>query len=90
MKIFAKNLKKNAVAVDLICFGDVSAVQRTKVETFLTTLNHKDNIQSMFIEPGEVYLSEKLLGSKIFMWGVAGGNIGRDAKDIKLKNSDKH
>lgn len=28
----------------------------------------------MFIEPGEVYLSDKLLGSKIFNGGEAGGN----------------
>jgi len=75
LKIFAKKLKKNAVAVDLICFGDVSAEQKTKVETFITTLNHEDNSHSMFIEPGEVYLSEKLLGSEIFMGGAA-GNMG--------------
>lgn len=30
----------------------------------------------MFIEPGEVYLSDKLLGSKIFNGGEAGGNAG--------------
>lgn len=30
----------------------------------------------MFIEPGEVYLSDKLLGSKIFNGGEAGGAPG--------------
>jgi hypothetical protein len=30
----------------------------------------------MFIEPGEVYLSDKLLGSKIFNGGDAPGNAG--------------
>ena len=31
----------------------------------------------MFIEPGEVYLSDKLLGSKIFNGGEGGaGNAG--------------
>lgn len=30
----------------------------------------------MFIEPGEVYLSDKLLGSKIFNGGEAQNNAG--------------
>ena len=30
----------------------------------------------MFIEPGEVYLSDKLLGSKIFNGGETAGNAG--------------
>jgi 26S proteasome regulatory subunit N10 len=38
LKIFAKKLKKNGVAVDIICFGDVTAEQRNKVDTFITTV----------------------------------------------------
>jgi hypothetical protein len=38
LKIFAKKLKKNGVAVDIICFGDVSAEQRNKVDTFISAV----------------------------------------------------
>jgi 26S proteasome regulatory subunit N10 len=38
LKIFAKKLKKNGVAVDIICFGDVSPEQRNKVDTFISTV----------------------------------------------------
>ena len=57
LKIFAKKLKKNQVAVDLICFGDCSEEQKTKIETFMTAVQQDDNSHSLFIEPGEVYLS---------------------------------
>ena len=57
LKIFGKKLKKNGVSVDLICFGDVSEEQRAKIEVFMGAVQQEDNSHSMFIEPGEVYLS---------------------------------
>lgn len=75
LKIFAKKLKKNGIAVDLICFGDCSEEQRNKVDTFIQTVNQEDNSHKIFIQPGDVYLSEKLLGTDIFMSG-GGGNMG--------------
>ena len=63
LKIFGKKLKKNGVAVDLVCFGDCSEEQRAKVEVFMGAVQQEDNSHSMFIEPGEICLSDKLLGS---------------------------
>jgi 26S proteasome regulatory subunit N10 len=57
LKIFAKKLKKNGIAVDLICFGDCGEEQKNKVETFIQTVNQEDNSHRIFIEPGDVYLS---------------------------------
>ena len=69
-------MKKNSVAVDLICFGDCSPQQRNKVEVFMNAVQHEDNSHSIFIEPGEIYLSDKLLGSDIFNGGGGGGMMG--------------
>ena len=66
LKIIGKKLKKNSVAVDMICFGDCSEEQKTKVEAFMKAVEQGDNSHNIFIDPGEVYLSEKLIGSKIF------------------------
>jgi 26S proteasome regulatory subunit N10 len=74
LKIIAKKMKKNGIAVDLICFGDVSDEQKNKVEAFMKSIEHEDNSHSLFIEPGDVYLSEKLIGTKIF--SADGGNMG--------------
>ena len=74
LKIIGKKMKKNGVAVDLICFGDCSDEQRNKVESFMKAIEHEDNSHSLFIEPGEVYLSEKLIGTKIF--SADGGAMG--------------
>lgn len=75
LKIFGKKLKKNGVAVDLVCFGDCSNEQKAKVETFMAAVQQEDNSHSMFIEPGEIYLSEKLLGSEVFNMGGGGGAV---------------
>jgi 26S proteasome regulatory subunit N10 len=40
LKILAKKLKKNAVAVDIICFGDCSEEQVAKAEAFVATLQN--------------------------------------------------
>ena len=85
MKILGKKLKKNNVSVDLICFGDISEDQKSKVESFMKAVEHDSNSRVMWIEPGEVYLSDKLLGSAIFSGGDGGqanqggnapGNVG--------------
>ena len=40
LKILAKKLKKNGVAVDIVCFGDVSEEQINKVQTFVSTIQN--------------------------------------------------
>ncbi len=89
LKIIGKKLKKNGVAVDLICFGDCSDDQKSKVEAFMKAVEHEDNSHSLYIEPGEVYLSEKLIGTKISSAhggsmgpGVPGGNIEVDDPEL--------
>lgn len=86
LKIFAKKLKKNGISVDLVCFGDCSNEQKAKVEVFMNAVQQEDNSHLMFIEPGDVYLSEKLLGSDIFNMGggMAGGaaNMGEDDPEL--------
>lgn len=57
LKIFAKKLKKNGVAVDIISFGDCSEVQRNKIDTFIANVNQEENSHRIFVDPGEVYLS---------------------------------
>ena len=52
LRIFAKKLKKNQIAVDLVCFGDCSDEQKRKVETFMNNIQQDDNSHFMFIEPG--------------------------------------
>ncbi len=39
----------------------------------MKSVEHEDNSHSLFIEPGQVYLSEKLIGTKIF--SADGGSI---------------
>ena len=40
LKILAKKLKKNAVAVDVVCFGDCSEEQINKAQTFVNTVQN--------------------------------------------------
>ena len=40
LKILAKKLKKNMIAVDVVCYGDTSAEQTDKLQTFVTTLTN--------------------------------------------------
>jgi 26S proteasome regulatory subunit N10 len=84
LKIFAKKLKKNNIAIDLICFGDCSTDQRNKVDAFIQNVNQEDNSHSIFIEPGDIYLSEKLLGTNIFNSGGAGNVGGMEVDDPEL------
>jgi 26S proteasome regulatory subunit N10 len=76
LKILGKKLKKNAVAVDLVVFGDVSEEQTAKANAFITTVQNEDNSHCVVIQPGE-NLSDKLLSSPIFGGnGVAPGGAG--------------
>lgn len=52
LKILAKKLKKNNVAVDLVVFGDVTAEQVSKAETFVATLQNEDNSHALVVLPG--------------------------------------
>ena len=86
LKILAKKLKKNGVAVDLVCFGDVSEEQIEKVQTFVSTIQNEDNSHALIIEPGE-NASDKLIGSPIIGGGVvpeAGGIDNLEAEDPEL------
>jgi 26S proteasome regulatory subunit N10 len=69
----AKKLKKNGVAVDIVCFGDCSEEQLNKVQTFVNTIQNEDNSHLVITKPGE-NISDKLIGSSIF--GGAPPNIG--------------
>lgn len=73
LKILAKKLKKNGVAVDIICFGDCSEEQVNKVQTFVATLQNEDNSHCVVIQPGE-NLTDKVIGSPII--GGQAGNAG--------------
>lgn len=75
LKILAKKLKKNAVAVDIVCFGDVSEEQINKVQTFVSTIQNEDNSHCLIVEPGEI-LTDKLIGSPI-IGGAAGQGAGQ-------------
>ena len=76
MKILAKKLKKNGVAVDLVCFGDCSEEQLEKAQTFVNTLQNEDNSHCLVVKPGE-NLCDKLIGSPIIGGGAnAGGGVG--------------
>lgn len=76
LKILGKKLKKNAVAVDLVVFGDVSEEQTAKANAFIATVQNEDNSHCVVIQPGD-NLSDKLLSSPIFGGnGVAPGAAG--------------
>ena len=71
----AKKLKKNAVAVDIICFGDCSEEQINKVQTFVSTVQNEDNSHCLVVEPGQI-ISDSLIASPIVGGGAAGGGAG--------------
>lgn len=82
MKILAKKLKKNAIAVDVVCYGDISAEQTEKLQTFVTTLTNEDNSHLIVVSPGE-NISDKLIGSPIIGGSapVQGGAGNLDEED---------
>lgn len=79
LKILAKKLKKNGVAVDLVCFGDCSEEQLEKGQNFVGALQNEDNSHFLVVKPGE-NLCDKLIGSPIIGGGAAaavhGGGMG--------------
>lgn len=46
----------------------------------MKSVQQEDNSHSLFIEPGQVYLSEKLIGTKIF--SADGGSIVPGNADV--------
>lgn len=50
----------------------------------MNAVQHENNSHNVFIEPGDIYLSDRLLGSEIFnggapvMGGAGGGNMEDD------------
>jgi 26S proteasome regulatory subunit N10 len=84
LKILAKKLKKNAVAVDIVCFGDVSEEQINKVQTFVSTIQNEDNSHCIIVEPGEI-VSDRLIGSPIIGGGAGvGPGMGEEVDDPEL------
>lgn len=85
LKILAKKLKKNTVAVDIVCFGDVSEEQVNKVQTFVNTIQNEDNSHCIIVEPGKI-LSDELIASPILGAGAAGmggmGNLEEEDPDL--------
>ena len=77
MKILAKKLKKNGVAVDLVCFGDCSEEQLEKGQNFVNTLQNEENSHFLVVRPGE-NLCDKLIGSPI-IGGGSGAGAGGEA-----------
>ncbi|EAU82483.1 ubiquitin interaction domain-containing protein family protein [Coprinopsis cinerea okayama7 len=69
----AKKLKKNNVAVDMICFGDgieeegqgLGEGGRSVLKTFVETVNSNDNSHMVTIPPGSALLSDCIMSSSV-------------------------
>jgi 26S proteasome regulatory subunit N10 len=57
-------LKKNNVAVDVICFGEVEE-NREKLEAFVKAVNSNDNSNLVVVEPGTRTLTEAVRASPL-------------------------
>ncbi|KAG8461636.1 hypothetical protein KFE25_001254 [Diacronema lutheri] len=82
-----KKLKKNAVAVDVVNFGE-EAENAAKLEAFINAVNNDDNSHLVTVPPGPHILSDILISSPIVssnedgggaMGGGGGGGGGGDA-----------
>lgn len=62
----AKKLKKNNVAVDIVCFGELEE-NHAKLTKFVDTVNSNDNSHFLTVPPNERPLSDTLLSSPIVM-----------------------
>ncbi|WFD18226.1 proteasome regulatory particle base subunit rpn10 [Malassezia caprae] len=67
----AKKLKKNNVAVDIVCFGEYEE-NHTKLAKFVETVNSNDNSHILVVPPNERPLSDTLLSSPLVMDSDAG------------------
>lgn len=71
-----KKLKKNAVAVDVVNFGE-EAENAAKLEAFINAVNNDDNSHLVTIPPGPHILSDILISSPIVSSNEdAGGGMG--------------
>ena len=53
----------------------------------MNAIQHEDNSHNIFIEPGDIYLSDRLLGSQVFNGGGGGmmggaGNMEEDDPEL--------
>jgi len=62
----AKKLKKNNVAVDIVCFGEYEE-NHAKLAKFVETVNSNDNSHILVVPPNERPLSDTLLSSPLVM-----------------------
>ena len=58
-----KKLKKNNVAVDVVCFGEDAAEDEGKLREFVEAVNSADNSHLVAVPPGTVLLSDMILNS---------------------------
>ncbi|KAJ1641371.1 hypothetical protein T492DRAFT_919144 [Pavlovales sp. CCMP2436] len=67
-----KKLKKNAVAVDVVNFGE-DAENAEKLEAFISAVNNDDNSHLVTVPPGPHILSDILISSPIISSNEDGG-----------------
>ncbi|OWB58269.1 hypothetical protein B5S28_g4278 [[Candida] boidinii] len=85
----AKKLKKNDIAVDVINFGE-TAINTSKLEKFISTVNNHDNSHLVTVSPGPTLLYEAVDRSPLFTeeGGSFGGFGGSDDFGFDDPNMD--
>lgn len=74
----AKRMKKYAISVDFIAFGDLESETKAKLEAFNENVKGGDGSHLVFVPPGPNLLSDVLLNSPILA-GERGGSAGAGA-----------
>jgi 26S proteasome regulatory subunit N10 len=70
----AKKMKKNAVALDFVNFGEVETENTQKLQAFIDAINSSDNSHLVTIPPGPNLLSDSLIATPIM--GETGSSDG--------------
>lgn len=74
-------LKKNNVAVDIVCFGEVEE-NREKLEAFIKAVNSNENSHLVVVEPGSRTLSEALRTSPLSGRAPSEGGAAGEGEDF--------
>jgi 26S proteasome regulatory subunit N10 len=69
----ARRMKKNAISIDFIAFGDLESETKSKLEAFNEHVKGGDGSHLVFVPPGPNHLSDVLLTSPILAGEGAGG-----------------
>ncbi|KAM7524055.1 hypothetical protein LguiA_013957 [Lonicera macranthoides] len=74
LELIGRKLKKNSVALDIVCFGEEDEGKTEKLEAMTAAVNNNDSSHIVHVAPGANALCDVLISTPIFTGDGEGGS----------------